>query len=80
MRRQKFKIWDNKNKCWYKPIYEAYRGKLEYLMLSPEGDLSMVTMNGIAHESTFKDRFDVIFIEDEHTVGKDNLLCNIIYN
>lgn len=61
MRVNKYKVWDKENNKWFEPTYEAYKGNLEYLMLSPEGDLSMVTMGGIVHESMFPDRFDIVF-------------------
>lgn len=60
--RKTFKIWDTDINDWYKPTFEAYKGKLEYLMLSPGGDLSMITIGGkVTHESMFPDRFEIVW-------------------
>jgi uncharacterized phage protein (TIGR01671 family) len=52
-----YRIWDTKNNKYFEPTYRAYDGKLEELLLSPSGALMMRTISGIAHESTFPDRF-----------------------
>lgn len=61
MRENKYKVWDSENKKWYEPIFEHYKGNLEYLVLNPGGDLSMMTMDGMVHESMFPDRFKIVF-------------------
>lgn len=60
MREIKYKIWDNEENKWFKPIYNAYKGELSELLLSPSGDLCWRTTNGFSHESTFKGRFTVV--------------------
>jgi uncharacterized phage protein (TIGR01671 family) len=68
MNRQiKFRAWDSENKVFYKPTHEAYKGNLFELMVGFNGDLLAHTMNGISHESTFKDRF----ILNQYTGLKD---------
>lgn len=57
--RTKFRLWDNHNNKYFEPTYEAYAGRLEYVVMNQSGELGMVTMKGIAHESTFNDRFVV---------------------
>jgi uncharacterized phage protein (TIGR01671 family) len=56
----KFKVWDLQKKCWYEPIFEAYKGRLSDLMIGLSGNLFEHTMNGVAHESTFPDRFELM--------------------
>lgn len=31
----KFRAWDKENKSWYHPTYEAYKGKLEEILIKP---------------------------------------------
>jgi len=63
MRKIKFRAWDNENSCFYKPTYEAYKGNLEEILMSPSGDLNMRTFKKgthieiLNHESNFPDRF-----------------------
>ena len=45
MREIKFRAWDIENKCFYKPTYKAYDGKLH--------DIS-ITLNGIVMERTLE--------------------------
>lgn len=59
MSRIKWRAWDCQNKEYFKPTYEAYKNRLEELLLMPCGDLCMRTMDGTAHESTFQNRFIV---------------------
>jgi uncharacterized phage protein (TIGR01671 family) len=47
MREIKFRAWDKKNKCWYQPICEAYKGNLYDLLISFKGILLAHTMEGI---------------------------------
>ena len=60
MRRPKFKIWDTEEKKWFTPTHEAYKGKLNDLLISTNGELLRHTMNGIDHESIFPDRYIVV--------------------
>lgn len=60
-RETKWKAWDTEKNKWFEPTYEAYKGKLEELLMSPSGDLSLRTMEGMAHESTFPNRFIKVF-------------------
>lgn len=54
MREIKFRAWDRKNSCWYKPALKAYRGELFELLISFGGDLTAHTMKGLVHQP---DRF-----------------------
>lgn len=60
MREIKFRLWDSKNNCWYEPTFEAYRGKVEEVMISPRGRLTMRTMTELVDESLFPDRFELM--------------------
>ncbi len=55
-----YRIRDNEKNCFRKPTYEAYKWNLEELTLTQDWRLMMRTMKGIAHESTFPDRFVVM--------------------
>ena len=58
MRELKFRIWDKENNCFFKPTYEAYKGRLEDLSISLSGDLTMHTYDTpLIHESCFPNRF-----------------------
>ncbi len=58
MRKIKFRVWDKENNCWYQPVYEAYKGNLEHLLISLNGSLNIRTMTSLIHESGgFPDRF-----------------------
>lgn len=35
----KFRAWDRKEKKFFKPIYEAYKGKLEDMLIGLNGDI-----------------------------------------
>ncbi len=63
----KFRAWDKKNACFYKPIFEAWAGRLSTLFIGLSGDLSEHTMSGLTHESLFPDRF----IIEQYTGLKD---------
>ena len=39
MKTLKFRAWDNENKCYFKPTYEAYKGNVEDLNIGLDGDL-----------------------------------------
>lgn len=63
--RPTFRIWDNENDDWYQPTYEAFRGKVEDILLSQSGDLNMRTLTEFAHESLFPERFEVVVDEPQ---------------
>jgi hypothetical protein len=70
--RPTYKIWDKQYNQFYEPIYEAYRGRLEDLTLTPSGELIMRKMNEngeveTIHESRFPNRFNVYWEEEEGT-------------
>ena len=68
----KFMAWDKEKNEWYKPTYEAYKGNLEYLTLSLNGRLSMVTMHNKDDESLFPDRFTLYPFTTAHdSKGKE---------
>lgn len=56
----KFRAWDNLENRWYKPTFEGYRGKIEEIMLSPRGRLTMRTMTELIDESMFPNRFELM--------------------
>jgi uncharacterized phage protein (TIGR01671 family) len=60
MREIKFRAWDKQENCWYKPTFEAYKGKLFELFLCLDGDLCALVSGGMEHESTFPDRYEVM--------------------
>lgn len=60
MREIKFRAWDNLENRWYEPTFEGYRGKIEEIMLSPRGRLTMRTMTKLLDESMFPNRFDLM--------------------
>lgn len=57
--RPTFRIWDNEKNDWFKPTYDGWNGKIEELLLSPGGDLTMRTFTDFIHESVFPDRFEI---------------------
>ncbi len=57
MREIRFRLWDKDNNCFYKPTFEAWRGKVECVLLSPGGDLIMNRNGNHTHQSLFPDRF-----------------------
>jgi uncharacterized phage protein (TIGR01671 family) len=64
----KFRAWDTKNNCFFKPTYEAYKGNLQEIVLSMSGDINIRTMSHtLDHESTFPNRF----ILNQYTGLKD---------
>ena len=56
-REVKFRVWDTKKKCFFKPIFEASNGRLQDMTINFNGELMMRTMEGTQHESTFKGRY-----------------------
>ena len=56
----KFRAWDNLENRWYEPTFEGYRGKIEEIMLSPRGRLTMRTMTELIDESMFPNRFEIM--------------------
>ena len=73
MKTKKFRVWDNENNCYFKPIHEAHKGNLEELHIGMSGDLCMRTMTNFTHESVFPDRFSNIeqFTGLQDKNGKD---------
>jgi uncharacterized phage protein (TIGR01671 family) len=67
MREIKFRAWDESKKEFYKPVHEAYKGKLMELMIGFSGGLLEHNMRGITHESAF----DTTFILEQFTGLKD---------
>lgn len=57
MRPIKFRAWDNEEKKYFKPTYEAYKGNLEDLLISLNGHLHIRNAGGMEHQSLFPDRF-----------------------
>ena len=57
--RPQFRIWDKQENKYYEPTFEAYRGKLHDLTLTPSGELMMREPSGTTHESVFPDRYEV---------------------
>ena len=55
----KFRVWDNENNKYFEPTYMAYAGKLEELVMEPNGRLIMRTMTEFIDESMFPNRFIV---------------------
>ena len=53
----KFRAWDTRNKQWYSPTHEAYKGDLRELLINFSWQLSAHTMQGLEHESLWKDRY-----------------------
>ena len=56
----KFRVWDSLENRWYEPTFEGYRGKIEEIMLSPHGRLTMRTMTKLIDESMFPNRFELM--------------------
>lgn len=56
-RELRFRIWDTQENEYYKPTHEAYRGKLDELIIGLSGDLLRHNMDGLEHESCFPDRY-----------------------
>lgn len=52
-------MWDTELGKWYEPIYEAYKGNLFELLLTPAGEICERTLEGFRHESCFKGRYIV---------------------
>jgi uncharacterized phage protein (TIGR01671 family) len=62
MQKAKYRVWDNEKGEYFKPTYGAYEGKLEELLLSPSGRLSLRTYSQIYDcESMFPNRFIIEF-------------------
>jgi hypothetical protein len=67
MREIRFRAWDTFNNCFFKPLFEAYAGKLEELHLSLDGRLGIRDLLGYHDESTFDGRY----VLNEYTGLKD---------
>lgn len=57
MNKLKFRAWNTTTNTWYKPVFDASNGNLHELMISFKGDLLAHTIEGIEHESVFKDQY-----------------------
>lgn len=63
----KWRVWDNENNRYFKPIYKAYEGQIEDLTLDMSGELSMRTIPKCAiHQSIFPNRFGPV----EFSIGE----------
>jgi len=61
MREIKFRAWDKKEKKMYKPVYQAYKGKLFYLTLNIyNGVLLLMGMSGAFASKDIDDRFELM--------------------
>lgn len=60
MREIKFRAWDSEKNEMYKPIHEGYKGSLFELLVDFSGELIAHTMQGMEHESLWKDRFKLM--------------------
>ena len=58
-----FRVWDNDNNKYFEPIYRAYKGELEELLMQPSGKLLLRKIEkgieALYGESLFPDRFVV---------------------
>lgn len=54
----KFRAWDKENECWFKPTYEAYKGRLEDLSITLNGKYLIRTMEQSAIHAP--ERFEVM--------------------
>jgi uncharacterized phage protein (TIGR01671 family) len=58
----KVRVWDNQEKKFFNPTFEAYKGKLEEILFGQSGDICLRRINehGIVvfeHESIYPNRF-----------------------
>ena len=67
MREIKFRFWDNENGQYFEPIYRAYNGELEELLLNPNGRIQFRDYGGLYDESNFPTRF----VKEQYTGLKD---------
>ena len=59
--RPKYLVYDQHERRWWRPLHEAWRGRLEDLSMTPHGELLMRTLaKPSIHESIFRDRFTVV--------------------
>lgn len=59
-RKIKFRIWDNEEKKFFTPIYEAYKGNLLDISISLSGELLRRSLEHCSeHESKFPDRYRI---------------------
>ena len=76
----KFRVWDKKFNRYFKPVYKANIGELEYIVLNNNGSISLVTPYGVIHESALGDRFEQLEFSIGHKdrFGKDIFQGDII--
>lgn len=64
----KFRAWDNKSDKYFKPVYEAYKGRLRDLSIVLGGDIIRRTLDYEAeHESLFPNQY----VLEQYTGLKD---------
>ncbi len=60
MRKIKFRAWDKEKKEWYKPVHEAYAGKLWELFIGFSGELCAHRIGGMEHQSNWPNRYELM--------------------
>ena len=53
----KFRVWDKKKNQWFKPIYKAYKGELEEVLISPSGHILFRTIDKLDATDKVQERF-----------------------
>lgn len=60
MREIKFRVWDNEQKEFYKPIFEGYKGKIYELLLTQNGEIIRRSIDKNEHQSLFPNRYIIM--------------------
>jgi len=77
--RPKFRIWDTKEKKYFQPTYEAYKGNLEDMTITMAGELVRRTIDMPSeHESLFPGRYIVEMYSGVIGKKKEELYLNDI--